>query len=123
MQSVLGLSDRNLEHIRMNASAFADSTRRETNLLFGVFCLIKLKLSMAGALKVEGKKKMGSQPGRFVFRNLHLSTVRRAPRCCYNASLHSLQNFTLICPLTSLSLPQTLDPPPLTPPIFLASHT
>lgn len=65
MQSVLGLSDRNLEHIRMNASAFADSTRRETNLLFGVFCLIKLKLSMAGALKVEGKKKNG-KPARTV---------------------------------------------------------
>lgn len=64
MQSVLGLSDRNLEHIRMNASAFADSTRRETNLLFGVFCLIKLKLSMAGALKVEGKKK--GKPARTV---------------------------------------------------------
>lgn len=60
------MSGRNLEHIRMNASAFADGTRRETNLLFGVFCLIKLKLSMAGALKVEGKKKWeASQDGSF----------------------------------------------------------
>lgn len=52
------------------ASVFADSACRETSILFGVFCLIKLKLSIVGALKEE--EKNGKQTRMFVFPNLHL---------------------------------------------------
>lgn len=114
------MSDRDLESSERKASVFVDGACRGTNILFGVFCLIKLKLSIAGALREE--EKHGKQARTFVFSHfislLEKSLETRA-LCYHNISLCNLQNFKLIFPLINLSLTETLNPPPLAPHILL----